>query len=307
MARNLPPLNPLRVFEAAARHVHFTRAAAELGITQAAVSRQISVLEDWLGVKLFQRRHNELRLTPAGSQYLTMLGQAFDLIEASTPRTGQAIKQSVITLRVYATFAMRWLIPRLQHFTSRHPDILVDIKTSVTPIKFRPEETGLMIDYHKSELEDVVSQHLFGDIIVPVCSPALLRDGSLPKEPREITRYTLLHSRRRAYDWVDWFAHVGIKGTPQDGCIFDNSSLTYQAAKMGIGVAMGQVYLLEPELLSGDLVIPIDHRLERPRGYCLIYPKRVRRDPRVIAFHEWIVEEAAAPTVASLPPQTQVS
>jgi LysR family glycine cleavage system transcriptional activator len=294
MARSLPPLNPLRVFEAAARHVHFTRAAEELGITQAAVSRQILVLESWLKVKLFERRHTELRLTEAGSQYLTSLGQAFDLIEASTARAGGGAKQSTIVLRSYATFAMRWLIPRLPHFTSRHPGILIDIKTSVTPIKFRPDESGLIIDYGTGEMEDVVSQRIFGDVIAPMCHPKLLRDGWHLDRPIDIGHYPLLHSRRRRQDWADWFTHVGAKDGPNEGSIFDNSSLTYQAAKEGIGVAMGQVHLLESELANGDLVIPIDRRLERSSGYYLLYPKRVRQDSRVIAFHNWIIDEARA-------------
>lgn len=292
MARSLPPLNPLRVFEAAARHVHFTRAAEELGITQAAVSRQILVLEGWLKVKLFERRHTELRLTDAGSQYLTALGQAFDLIENSTARASGKAKQTTIVLRSYATFTMRWLIPRLSHFTKRHPNVLIDIKTSVTPIKFRPEETGLIIDYGTGEMEDVVSQRIFGDVIAPMCHPSLLRDGRMLDRPSDISQYPLLHSRRRKQDWSDWFAHVGAKDAPSDGSIFENSSLTYQAAKEGIGIAMGQTHLLEEELAKGELVIPIDRKLERSYGYYLLYPKRVRQDPRVIAFHNWITEEA---------------
>lgn len=294
MARTLPPLNPLRVFEAAARHVHFTRAAEELGITQAAVSRQILVLESWLKVKLFERRHTELRLTEAGSQYLTALGQAFDLIETSTAHASGGSKHTTIVLRAYATFAMRWLIPRLPHFTARHPDILIDIKTSVTPIKFRPDESGLIIDYGPGEMEDVVSQRIFNDVIAPMCHPKLLRDGWHLERPTDISHYPLLHSRRRSHDWSDWFAHVGAKYAPSDGSTFDNSSLTYQAAKEGIGVAMGQVHLLESELANGDLVIPIDRKLERPYGYYLLYPKRVMRDPRVVAFHNWIIEESRA-------------
>jgi LysR family glycine cleavage system transcriptional activator len=282
------------VFEAAARHVHFTRAAEELGITQAAVSRQILVLESWLKVKLFERRHTELRLTEAGSQYLTSLCQAFDLIETSTARAAGGSKHSVIVLRAYATFAMRWLIPRLPRFTSKHPDILIDIKTSVTPIKFRPEETGLLIDCGTGEMEDVVSQRIFGDVIAPMCHPKLLRDGWHLEQPTDIGHYPLLYSRRRRSDWSDWFAHVGAEPPPSGGSTFDNSSLTYQAAKEGIGITMGQVHLLEPELASGELVIPIDRRLSRSSGYNLLYPKRVRQDPRVIAFHNWIIDEARA-------------
>lgn len=293
MPRSLPPLNPLRVFEAAARHVHFTRAAEELGITQAAVSRQILVLEGWLKVKLFERNHPDVRLTEAGKRYLTSLGQAFDLIESSTADALGGSKQSTIVLRAYSTFAMRWLIPRLPRFTRLHPDILIDIKTAVVPITFRPDETGLIIDCGTGEMEGVVSQRVIGDVIVPICHPKLLQ-GAAPEEPADLGRYPLLHSRPRRHDWADWFTHVGAKAAPNGGSVFDNSSLTYQAAKEGIGIAMGQIHLLEAELANGELIIPIDRRYERSCGYYLHYPERVRQDPRVIAFHNWMIEEAAA-------------
>lgn len=293
MARNLPPLNPLRVFEAAGRHQHFTRAAIELGITQAAVSRQIGVLEQWLGVPLFYRQNNEVKLTTAGRRYLTPLSQAFDLIAAASPNSTPKEKQSVLTVRVYATFAMRWLIPRLPRFTSQHPHILVDIRTTVTPIRFRADESGLVIDNCFGDMEEVVTERIFGDIIAPVCHPLLIEHGPIINGPADLANYTLLHSRRRNKDWSDWFSFVGEKVRPQLGCTFDNSMLTYQACQTGIGIAMGQLNLLEAELSSGELVVALERPLARPRGYYLLYPKRVGKDPNVVAFHRWIEEEAS--------------
>lgn len=293
MARVLPPLNPLRVFEAAARHVHFTRAAEELGITQAAVSRQVLTLETWLGIKLFERRNTDLRLTEEGSQYLTALSQVFDLVEASTARVAGKSERSTINLRAYATFAMRWLIPRLPRFRCLHPEIMIDLKTSVTPVEFRPDETNLFIDYGTgSELEGVISQRIFDDVIAPVCSPKLLQGKTHPDRPADLRNYPLLHSRRRPRDWSDWFSYVGVDPAPGNACVFDNSSLTYQASKEGIGVAMGQLRLLETELATSELMIPVERLLERSFGYYLIYPLRVRQDSRVMAFHSWIVDEA---------------
>src|SRR4051812_15695918 len=186
MRRTLPPLNPLRVFEAAARHVHFTRAADELGITQAAVSRQISALEQWLGVKLFERRHTELRLTAAGAQYLESLRQAFDLIGDSTAKLLSGPVRSRIVLRSYATFAFFWMVPRLPRFRERYPDIQVDFLPPVPSIEFQRERGDLIIPHGIAEPQGAVAQRLFHDLIAPVCSPDYLRKNPTLKTPAEL-------------------------------------------------------------------------------------------------------------------------
>jgi LysR family glycine cleavage system transcriptional activator len=297
MRRTLPPLNPLRIFEAAARHVHFTRAADELGITQAAVSRQISVLETWLGVNLFERRHSELRLTGAGIQYQESLRQAFDLIGDSTAKILGGSVQSKIVLRSYATFALLWLLPRLPRFRARHPEVQIDLLTSVAAIEFQREQADLIITHGVAKPEGVVAQRLFGDLLAPVCSPALLPGGPL-EDPADLKRFTLLQSRYRATDWQEWLAHVGADFSAEQGLIFGSSTLTYQAAKEGIGVAMGQLRLLESELAAGSLVIALDRRLERASGYFLLHSKRGEQDERVTSLREWIVEEAKASLAA---------
>jgi LysR family transcriptional regulator, glycine cleavage system transcriptional activator len=298
MRRTLPPLNPLRIFEAAARHVHFTRAADELGITQAAVSRQISVLETWLGVKLFERRHSELRLTGAGIQYQESLRQAFDLIGDSTAKILGGSVQSKIVLRSYATFALLWLLPRLPRFRARHPEVQIDLLTSVAAIEFQREQADLIITHGVAKPEGVIAQRLFGDLLAPVCSPALLPGGRPLEDPADLKRFTLLQSRYRATDWQEWLAHVGADFSAEQGLVFGSSTLTYQAAKEGIGVAMGQLRLLESELAAGSLVIALDRRLERASGYFLLHSKRGEQDERVTSLREWIVEEAKASLAA---------
>ena len=298
MRRTLPPLNPLRIFEAAARHVHFTRAADELGITQAAVSRQISVLETWLGVKLFERRHSELRLTGAGIQYQESLRQAFDLIGDSTAKILGGSVQSKIVLRSYATFALLWLLPRLPRFRARHPEVQIDLLTSVAAIEFQREQADLIITHGVAKPEGVIAQRLFGDLLAPVCSPALLPGGRPLEDPADLKRFTLLQSRYRATDWQEWLAHVGADFSAEQGLVFGSSTLTYQAAKEGIGVAMGQLRLLESELAAGSLVIALNRRLERASGYFLLHSKRGEQDERVTSLREWIVEEAKASLAA---------
>jgi LysR family transcriptional regulator, glycine cleavage system transcriptional activator len=240
MRRNIPPLNPLRVFEAAARHTHFTRAADELGITQAAVSRQISVLEKWLGVTLFERRHTELRLTPAGARYLQSLRQAFDIIDESTNGILSEPVQSKVTLCSYATFAHFWLMPRLSRFRQRHPDVEVDFLTSVASIEFRRDQADLIVSHGIAKPEGVISQKILGDVLVPVCSPAFLERNGPLLNPADLKKLTLLHSRYRNNDWAEWFASLGIELETRPGLVFAGSTLAYLAAKEGIGVAIGQ-------------------------------------------------------------------
>jgi LysR family glycine cleavage system transcriptional activator len=292
MRRNLPPLNPLRVFETAARHVHFTRAAEELGITQAAVSRQVSALERWLDVKLFERRHAELQLTAAGSHYLESLRQAFDLIGDSTVRILSGSVQSRIVLRSYATFALLWLMPRLPRFREQRPDIQVDLLISVASVEVQREQADLIVTYGNAEPQGVVAQRLFADVIAPVCSPHLLKTDAPLSDPSELRRFTLLHSRYRPDDWQDWTSYVNAGFSADPGLVFGSSTLTYQAAKDGVGIAMGQLRLLEAELTSGALILPIDRRLERAAGYFLLHSKRAMQDERVTSLRDWIVDEA---------------
>jgi LysR family transcriptional regulator, glycine cleavage system transcriptional activator len=292
MRRNIPPLNPLRVFETAARHSHFTRAADELGITQAAVSRQVSVLEKWLKVSLFARRKAGLTLTPAGARYLQSLRQAFDIIEESTTGILTEPIQPKVTICSYAAFAHFWLMPRLSQFQQRYPDVQVDLLTSVASIEFRRDQADLIITHGIAKPEGVVSQKIFGDVLVPVCSPTFLRKHGPLSSPSSLKEMTLLHSRYRSDDWGEWFSSLGIEFDSRPGLVFSGSTLAYQAAKEGIGVAMGQHRLLEAELASESLVVPFDHKLERATGYFLLHSKHALHDANITAFRDWIMEQA---------------
>jgi LysR family glycine cleavage system transcriptional activator len=294
MRRNIPPLNPLRVFETAARHTHFTRAADELGITQGAVSHQISVLEKWLGVPLFERRNSGLRLTPAGASYLQSLRQAFDIIEESTTGILTEPVLPKVTICSYATFAHFWLMPRLSLFRQRYPNVQVDFLTSVASIEFRQDQADLIITHGIARPEGVISQRIFGDILVPVCTATFLEKYGPLSEPSRLKDVTLLHSRFRSNDWAEWFSSLGIEFDSRPGLIFSGSTLAYQAAKEGIGVAMGQYRLLEAEIASGSLVIPFDHRLERATGYFLLHSKHALYDANIAAFRDWIIKEAGS-------------
>lgn len=301
MRRSLPPLNPLRIFEAAARHVNFTSAAAELGVTQAAVSRQIAVLEGALGACLFDRQQTRLRLTRTGAQYLTSIRPAFDLIDGATAEVQGRQGVPRLRLRTSNSFATYWLIPRLSRFTEQYPDIEIEISTSNEPVQFDHDDIDVAIQLTDILPTDASSDLLFHDALVPVCSPALAARIS-PRLIADLSRTRLLHTRLRCRDWSDWASFVGADMESVGGLYFESSSLSYDAAKAGMGVAMGELHLLDEELQRGSLVVLFDRVLQRQSGYYLVHPRRVRANPSVCAFRQWLGDEIrqmrACPTAA---------
>lgn len=291
MPRHLPPLNPLRVFEAAARHVSFTRAADELSVTQAAVSRQIAVLEGYLRVSLFERHPSGLRLTEAGAAYLKSIRQAFDLIDAATAEVKAASTAEILRLRVYNTFAICWLIPRLHAFRDLNPEVTIDLSTAVGPVDFERQDIEVSIALGDGEWPDLAVFKLFDDVIAPVCSPRFLT-GRPVLSVDDLARCPLLSARYRRRDWADWLAAAGSTLRPRNVLMFESSYLSYQAAKEGIGIAMGQIGLLGADLSRGDLVTPFPLQLKRPLAYYVVHPPRLARDRRIRAFRDWILAEA---------------
>jgi LysR family glycine cleavage system transcriptional activator len=299
MRRTLPPLNPLRTFEVAARHISFTHAADELGVTQTAVSRQVAVLESFLKVKLFERHNSELTLTEVGRTYHRSIQPALDLIAHATSGT-RGLAPNQLNIRVYVTFAMRWLMPRLPRFRAAHPNIGINLTTSISPADFEREDLDINICHGDGKWPGVTSWLIFGDRITPVCAPSLLRGDKSPRTPADLTGQPLLHSRNRRADWSEWLAGVGVSlsPSPQD-LVFETSMLVYEAAKQGMGFAIGQVPLLEHELANGELVAPFEP-LSRPLGYYLLHRSQGHVEPKIEACKNWILAEASAappPTV----------
>lgn len=302
MRRVLPPLNPLRTFEVAARHVSFTHAAEELGVTQTAVSRQVAVLEAFLKVKLFERHNSELTLTEYGHAYHSAIQPALDLIAHATAGT-RGLVPNQLTLRVYVTFAMRWLMPRLPRFRAKHPNIGINLSTSISPADFEREDLDINICHGDGKWPGVKGSLLFADRIAPVCAPSLLEGPNAPREAADLQRQTLLHSRHRRSDWTEWLDFAGIAVPPaQQDLVLETSMLVYEAARQGMGFAIGQLPLLKADLESGVLVAPFP-ALERPMGYYLLHRSQGRLEPKVEAFKAWILEEAAADNAALPPPR----
>ncbi|WP_101674644.1 transcriptional regulator GcvA [Alloalcanivorax mobilis] len=292
MSRTVPPLNPLRVFECAARHGSFTKAADELFVSQSAVSRQIATLEDYLSVKLFVREQGGVRLTPEGERYQREIGPAFASIASATDRLRRTTAASPLKLRVYATFAAKWLIRRLNDFHARNPGIHVRISTSVAPVTFAKDDVDGAIQFGDGNWVDGDAEFLFGDQIEPVCSPSLLAAGPALSNPQDLFQHRLLHSRYRRIDWQDWLSSVGLRLPDEtEPMIFPSSLLTYQAAMDGLGVAIGQVRMLQSEFKTGTLIRPFQRPLERDLAHYFVLPKGVEPSSKLRIFRDWLRQE----------------
>ncbi|MDB5823622.1 MAG: transcriptional regulator, LysR family [Herminiimonas sp.] len=294
MTRSIPPLNPLRVFEAAARLGSFTRAAEELHVSQSAVSRQVSILEDYLNLKLFKRELRGIALTEAGQAYQKEIGPAFARIAIATQDLLADSRGGPVNLRAYTTFAAKWLLQRLPKFEAAHPDIQVRLSTIVTPVDFEKENVDVAIQFGDGNWDGVSCERLFDDEITPVCSPKLLEAMPL-QQIEDLKQHRLLHSRYRKTDWPDWLSAVGhpeLAGQT-DTMQFASSIVTYQAAIDGLGVAIGQVPLLEQELQSGRLVRPFTQVVQRPFAYYLLLPRRDSIPAKVEKFRTWLLQETA--------------
>jgi DNA-binding transcriptional LysR family regulator len=297
---DLPPLDLVQSFEAAARTLSFTQAAEELHLTQSAISRQIRHLEDRLGVRLFERRHRALALTEDGLRFqavatdvLERLQQSVDLI-----RAGQRQKQVSITTT--SGFAAFWLIPRLKRFSAAHPDIDVRLSATNTNVNLERSLVDLAIRYCDPGAAPAGSQALFGEEIVPVCSPALTTNNSAPlRTPADLARHALLHldnpgTEKTWFDWDTWLTSFGLEDLkPATAFYFEQYDQMIQAAISGQGIALGRMPVLDDLIASGALVVPFGRGRSGTRAYHLLRAEHTRRKPHVTAFCDWLFTEAA--------------
>lgn len=295
MARRIPPLNPLRVFEVVARTLNLTAAARELHVTQSAVSRQVGTLESYLGVELFRRERHGVVLTRAGQTYAKQIVPAFDAIASATEALTRATGQGGLRVRTYTTFAAKWLIPRLPAFKKAHPGIDVRIVTAVPDVDFDRDGVDLAIQYGEGHWPRVEADLLFRDEIEPVCTPAYLKQLGGVRQRDKLLEGPLLVSQFRRDDWDDWLAAQGLSERAAGGerMYFSSSVLTWQAAIDGLGVAMGQPALLAQELQTGQLLRPFALPLQRNSGHFLVRPAVQRPSRKVTAFRDWILQAAA--------------
>lgn len=297
MTRRLPPLNALVVFEAAARHLSFTRASEELYVTQAAVSHQIKSLEDHLGIALFHRlgRGQGLVLTEAAREYLPAITSALEAIRVSTDLVRREKPKRILNIATLDSIGSRWLLPRLSQFMAEHPSVDVRITAAA------PEEDALQhgvaeieLRYGAGEWPDLDAVRFMSESIFPVCSPKLLRGQHPLREPGDLRHHTLLHDVMNT-GWRDWLAVTGgAEVDPDRGPGFNHSHLVVQAAEMGEGVALGRGALVLDALESGALVRPFSQTLPAPFAYYVVTAPRSAKNPVVRAFCDWVVLQGAA-------------
>lgn len=294
MSRRLPPLNSLRAFEAAARHLSFTRAADELAVTQAAISHQIRTLEDYLGKPLFLRLPRSVELTPEGRAFLPGVTRAFDSLYAATSLLLDNEVAGRLTVSVIPSFAARWLVPRLGRFRRRHPDIDLLISPSRDLADFTRGEVDVGIRYSRaSSAPGLHYDLLMTDEMVPVARPDLDTPERPLKKPEDLVHHTLLHDEVLS-EWDLWLQQNGVTGIDTShGPMFVDSSLLIQAAIDGLGVALARVSLVELEIAAGRLVNPFPQSVKSitDRAYYFVCPEGFIDKPRIAAFRGWLLDE----------------
>lgn len=293
MPRRLPPLNALRAFEAAARHESFTRAAAELFVTQGAVSHQVKALEAELGLKLFNRERQRLVITQAGRDYLAVVRDALDLIADGTMRLLQRQNAGALTVSTSPNFATKWLVHRLGRFSAEHPEIDLRVSASMHHVDFVREDVDLAIRHGEGAANGLHVTRLCTEERFPVCSPALLGGRNRPWSAQEIARLPLLHYRDRQ-DWMTWFHAAGVPDAAvARGPVLDQDNLVIDAAVGGQGVALARTTLASWDLIAGRLVRPSSVALAVPYAYWIVCPKAAAELPKIVTFRNWLLAEAA--------------
>ncbi|MDO3520972.1 transcriptional regulator GcvA [Ralstonia pseudosolanacearum] len=292
MPRRLPPLNALRVFEVAGRHLSFSRAADELCVTNAAVSHQIKQLEDHLGLKLFRRRNNQLTLTDAGDNYLPRVRDALRALEQATDLlmgTGDA----PLRVAVPPTFGAKWLVPRLYRFFNQHPQVRVEVSTADVQDH---GQFDLCIDDRQVSVPGLRVEWFTATDFFPVCSAAL---QPAIRIPQDLAAQTLLHERGRRHlahhpTWQQWLDEVGVRQIDAArGPAFSEALMAMQAAIDGQGVALGQGLLVEYDIAAGRLVRPLATEAALRLSYYLIHPHQASENPGFALFRQWLIDELA--------------
>jgi LysR family transcriptional regulator, glycine cleavage system transcriptional activator len=301
--RLIPGTRALRTLVAAGRHLNFTRAADELGLTLAAVSFQIKELEEQLGVKLFTRTSRTIRLTEAGNLICEASGDALDLMTRAVSKAQKAARGTAqLKVTLDPQFATKWLMRRVEDFRKLHPDIELRFDISYEVRDFEVDDIDVAIRFGTGIYPGLAATRLFDNVIVPVCSPRLLASGKPLKEPRDLLNHTLAHIEwsRQGVTWPNWRMWMAAAGVDDyDGgntLVFSASSNAVDAAMAGDAVALADFAMVANDLSEGRLVRPFDLSIKvAPEfAYFLVYPEQSASDARIIAFRDWMLSETAA-------------
>ncbi len=292
MRRKIPTTAALIAFEASARHESFTRAAEELSLTQGAVCRQIGTLEQFLGVALFRRSRRGVKLTEAGLAYSRRVAAQLDAVERDTLAVmGQQGNQAV-ELALVPTFGTQWLLPRLKAFQRLHPEVTVHLTNRTRPFLFADTAFDAAIYFGDANWSGTQSHYLMPENSLPVCSPELL-EGRGELSAAQIADLPLLQQTTRPYAWRQWFGSLGLNVAGDlGGPRYELFSMLAQAAEHAMGVALIPPFLIQRELAEGRLVIARDHACLSDKAYYLMIPERKVESAALIAFRDWLLEQA---------------
>lgn len=300
MSRDLPPLNALRAFEAAGRHLSFSRAAEELSVTPAAVSHQVIALEKYLGARLFRRHPRGLLLTEVGQRALPGVSTGFDHFAAAVSGLRELDSEQPLRLSVTPSLASRWLVPRLEDFRTRYPGIEVRIDAGEELADMRRDDIDVGLRFGRGNYPGMHVECIGTQRVFPVCSPWLAQGEHPLREPADLRHHTLIHvdwtrGDMTAPNWRDWLKTAGVASrvNHRAGPRFTHHSMSLQAALAGHGVALGSTLLVIDDLAAGRLVTPFDLALEEENCYYFVCLPESMANPRVQAFREWIFAELA--------------
>ncbi|UVH61261.1 LysR substrate-binding domain-containing protein [Variovorax paradoxus] len=306
MNRMLPGTRALRTFEAAARHLNFTRAADEVGLTPVAVSYQIKEIEDQLGVVLFTRTSRSIQLTPAGAVLFEATADALDTLHRAAGRARKLTRNAAhLRVSLSARFATNWLLPRLPQFRAANPGLELTFDITDTLRDFEADDIDIAIRFGTGSYEGARADRLFDTLIVPVCSPRLIETGPPLNEPRDLLHHTLCYVDWKTDtmtwpNWRMWMAAAGVDDNFDDSrCVgFADSSFVVQAVVESGAVGLADLDMIAGDLAQGRLVrlFDVGVRMAAPYAYYLVYPQGSEEDARVVAFRDWLLGEAGAPT-----------
>ena len=297
----LPPLNAIRAFEAAARRGSFVEAAKDLHVTHWAIGKQIKHLEDWLGVPLFERRTRGVALTDHGADLLSDVSAALARLTSAAgrlrgPQSARRVS-GIVRVNVLSSFALRWLLPRLSRFQEAYASVEVKISTTSRKLRYVGSAFDIGIRVGVEHGSGVQCERLMPDRRLPVCSPAILRDRPV-ETAQDLRRHVLLHSTTTRSAWPQWFSAAGVSGlAPVRHLELDHVYLQLEAAVDGLGVALGSLHLIEADIAAGRLVCPIAAPELRADDYQLVIRDDRLRDPAIKAFRGWILAAAKEPLV----------
>lgn len=309
MSYRLPPLNALRAFEAAARHLSFKKAAEELSVTPTAVSHQIKLLEHFLDMALFRRLTRALELTPHGEAMLPKVREGLECFAAAVERTREHASTGRLVIVAPPSFASRWLVPRLQRFTLDQPQVHLHVVSSLGAIDSEPPASALAlesIDLREEDSQAVIRygtgaypgcriDRIFGPDYIAVCSPRLLESMRPLRRPADVKFHVLLHddtiaNERARPSWEEWLRVAGVGGVDcSAGPHFSDSGLALVAAVDGLGIALASKPLVADEIAAGRLVAPFDIAVGQHYAYYLVTPEAISDRPVVTAFREWLL------------------